>query len=57
MAFQKYQKAEQLDLFTDAKNQVVNNALRKAGKTSYAQLTDAERQQVTDKINDLNIPE
>ena len=56
MGFQKFTRGEQLDIFSDAANQIVNKALRKEGASTYANLSEEAKQQVKADVDALNIP-
>jgi hypothetical protein len=54
MGMKKYAVGEQMDLFTDAENQVVKTNLARTGKTRAAELSEAERAQMQKELSDLN---
>ncbi len=50
--FRKYQKAEGFQPLSKQEHEVVDDQLRKVGKKSMADLSDNERSQVTDALDD-----
>lgn len=54
MGMKKYAVGEQMDLFTDAENQVVKTNLARTGKSRAAELDEAERAQLQKELGDLN---
>jgi hypothetical protein len=52
MAFRKYQKVEKSDLVSPEGHDAIERELVRLGKTSATQLSDEERQQVTDALDE-----
>lgn len=52
MAFRKYQKVESAEPVSPEGHEAIQTQLHKVGKTSMVDLSESERQQVTDALDE-----
>ncbi len=52
MAFKKYQSVEKTEVVSPEGHERISSALEKTGSHSMADLNDAQREQVTDALDD-----